>query len=236
MEKKTVLIQGALEVETEELVSHLTDMTRREIGGFPFWEGTWAGETLVVCRTGVGTIAAACAATLGIQAFRPRVLINQGIAGSHSRDLHVGDVVVGERCIPIHDLITPMRKAGEGSDPAAWALWDPATGKAPAPVPADPAWVARFAKAPYAGGNKVTGTLGCGDVFNREADRIAWLRDRAGELCEDMESLSAYKVCGWLGVPCVGLRIISNNELTGEAYDREVGVALQRFVLEVLKG
>jgi len=37
-------------------------------------------------------------------------------------------------------------------------------------------------------------------------------------------------------VPCLGLRIISNNELTGEPYRREVGEDLQDFILPALAG
>ena len=50
------------------------------------------------------------------------------------------------------------------------------------------------------------GTLGSGDLFSREADRIAWLRARFGELCEDMESAAVYQACAAHGVPVVGLR------------------------------
>ena len=64
--------------------------------------------------------------------------------------------------------------------------------------------------------------------------KVLDVRERAGEDCEDMESLAAYRVCRRFAVPCLGLRIISNNELTGEAYRREVGEDLQDFLLSVL--
>ena len=60
------------------------------------------------------------------------------------------------------------------------------------------------------------------------------LREQAGEDCEDMESLAAYRICQRFGVPCLGLRVISNNELTGEVYRRTVGEDLQDFILAVL--
>lgn len=49
-----------------------------------------------------------------------------------------------------------------------------------------------------------------------------------------MESAGCYVSCARLGVPCAGVRIISNNELTGEAYQREMGLVLQRFLLGAL--
>ncbi|MFQ8758582.1 MAG: hypothetical protein ACLSAF_03025 [Intestinimonas sp.] len=41
------------------------------------------------------------------------------------------------------------------------------------------------------------------------------MREHAGERCEDMESIASYQLCHRFGTPCIGLRIISNNELTG---------------------
>lgn len=124
-----------------------------------------------------------------------------------------------------------MRKVGEGSDPFAWS-----PGENPVVLESDPELVRLLLAAPYEDGKKVGGTLGSGDMFTREADRILWLNRRFGQQCEDMESAGTYVACARLGVPCVGVRILSNNELTGEAYRRAVGVRLQRFLLDVLVG
>lgn len=228
-----VLIQGAMDVETGYLVSRLEAPKEYVFGGFRFWRGSCRGLELVVSRTEIGTICAACATALGIREFAPVAVVNQGVAGGHSEVLHVGDIVVGRSCVHLHDLITPPKGEGAGFDAADWAFHEH-SGPAPLTLQADPVWAERFEAAPYEGGAKVSGRLGSGDVFNREYDRILWLHERAGELCEDMESIGTYQVCHRFGVPCVGLRILSNNELTGEPYQREVGVTLQKFVLEAL--
>lgn len=232
--KGPILIQGAMDVETDWLCAQLEDVRESVRGGFRFWRGRADGLGFVVSRTEIGTIAAASATTLGIEAFRPMVVINQGTAGSHSEQLHVGDIVIGRSCVHINDLKTPRQGRGEGSDPFQWEFHDHTDGAEPLIYEGDPAWCARFEKAPYPDGAKVSGRLGGGDLFSREYDRILWLRDRGGHLCEDMESIAAYQVCHRFGVPCVGLRIISNNELTGEPYQRETGLRLQRFIWEGL--
>ena len=107
-----VLIQGAMEVETDWLVSRLECPEAFSWGGFQFWRGDFQGLDLTVSRTGIGTIYAAGATAVGIEKFHPRVVINQGIAGSHCESLHVGDIVVGESCIHIHNLKTPPRESG----------------------------------------------------------------------------------------------------------------------------
>ena len=231
-----ILIQGAMDVETDRTVERLEGFRAETVAGFRFWRGWYAGAELVVSRTEVGTVSAAAATVLGIQRFSPRLVLNQGTAGAHRPDLHVGDIVVGRTCVDIQSVLMPRRGTGEGMAPAAWQLWDFDADTPPAVLEGDALWAERFETAPYTGGRVLPGRLGTGDVFNREHDRIEWLRERAGEDCEDMESLAAYRVCRRFGVPCLGLRIVSNNELTGEPYRREVGEELQEFILTVLSG
>ena len=231
-----ILIHGAMDVETDRAVGRLEDRREESIAGFRFWYGRYAGLDLVVSRTEVGMVSAAAATVLGIQRFTPSLVLNQGTAGAHRSDLHVGDIVVGRTCVDIQSVLMPKRGAGEGMEPAAWTLWDFDADMPPTALEGDARWAERFEAAPYAGGQVLAGRLGTGDVFNREHDRILWLRAQAGEDCEDMESLAAYRVCRRFAVPCLGLRIISNNELTGEPYCREVGEDLQDFILPALAG
>ena len=84
--------------------------------------------------------------------------------------------------------------------------------------------------------NKVyTGTIGSGDVFNREIDRIDWISNNFGNLCEDMESIGVYSVCNKFNIPCIGIRIISNNEITGEELDENQAIILQELLVESLE-
>ena len=78
-----ILVQGAMDVETEWLTAQLEAPEETELGEFPFWRGTCRGRELVVSRTGVGMVRAAAATALGIQRFAPALVVNQGIAGAH---------------------------------------------------------------------------------------------------------------------------------------------------------
>ena len=229
-----ILIQGAMDVETDWLAAQLEGRRAHAVGSVRFWSGTVGGLDLSVGRTGVGMVNCACATALGVQLFAPALVLNQGVAGGHRADLHTGDIVVGETCTAIHDLETSVRGRGAGMEPGLWQLRDHAADGPPRVYRGAPEWAARFLAAPYSGGRKIAGRLGSGDVFNREHDRILWLREQAGQDCEDMESAAAYQVCAALGVPCLGVRILSNNELTGEPYQREMGLRLQALVLKVL--
>lgn len=226
-----ILLQGAMKVETDWLVSQLEHCEAVTLGGYCFWKGHYRGRELMVSRTEVGELNAACATTLGILRFAPGAVINQGIAGSHSEELHIGDIVVGESCIHINDWETPLKGRGEGTDPLSWSR-----GMVEALLlPGDAALLECVLSAPYGGGELIKGRLGSGDIFSREYDRILWLREKCGHLCEDMESIAVYQVCRRFSIPCLGVRIISNNELTGEAYTPSVGEELQKLLLKALQ-
>lgn len=227
-----ILIQGAMEAETDWLTSQIEYCKDMTVGGYRFWKGSYQGRELVVSRTEIGELNAACVTTLGILHFAPSAVINQGIAGSHSEEVHIGDIIVGESCIHINDWETQLKGRGEGTDPLSWSrgMVDPLL------LYSDAALLERFLSSCYGGGKLIKGRLGSGDLFSREYDRILWLRKKCGHICEDMESIAVYKVCQRLSVPCLGVRIISNNELTGELYTPAVGKELQRFILELVFG
>ena len=226
-----ILIQGAMEVETDWLRARLEGAEEQTLGGYSFWTGRRGGMTLVISRTGIGELNAACATVLGIEHFHPRAVLNQGIAGAHDENLHIGDIVVGEACVHINGWETPPRGKGEGCAPLSWIP----CGKTCPTLPGDSGLAAHLLSRPYEGGRLLGGRLGSGDVFSREYDRIVWLREKWGHLCEDMESVAVYQACRRLKTPCLGVRVISNNELTGEPYTRSVGEELQRFVLSAVE-
>lgn len=79
------------------------------------------------------------------------------------------------------------------------------------------------------------GTLGSGDAFNREIDRINWISSTFDSLCEDMESIGVYLACQQFNVPCIGIRIISNNEIIGEELDEDQAIYLQKLLIDFIR-
>lgn len=78
------------------------------------------------------------------------------------------------------------------------------------------------------------GILGSGDVFNREIDRIFWINNIFETCSEDMESIGTYSVCNKFNIPCVGIRIISNNEILLEKLDETKAIELQIILIDIL--
>lgn len=154
------------------------------------------------------------------------------IQGAYREDIHVGDIIIGKKCCNINAYKMPIKPKGEGSNPFEWKL----NKRAQEIKFADLKLVDIFEKLLIdTNKNKVyKGILGSGDVFNREIDRMLWINDIFNNDSEDMESIGCYSVCEKFNIPCVGIRIISNNELLQEKLDKEKAIELQELLLNVI--
>lgn len=233
MENKTVLIQGAMDIEIQALLEKLEKQEKIVISDYEFYTGKFKNCNVIISKTLIGTINATIATTIGIEKFKPNIVINQGIAGAHRESIHTGDIIIGEKCCNINAYSMPSKDRGEGSNPFEWEQ----NKRAKEIKSADYELVQKFQnflKEKHK--SKVyTGTIGSGDVFNREIDRIDWISSNFGNICEDMESIGVYSVCNKLNIPCIGIRIISNNEITGEELDENQSISLQELLAESLE-
>ncbi len=230
MENELLLLQGAMGIELDVYIESLTEVEELEFNGFLFWKGRLAGKSVVISKTEMGVLNATIATMTAIEQFRPDYVINQGTAGGHVEDIHTNDIVIAQKAEYLNSLIMPEKKEGEGSDSLLW-FFDK---KIPA-MEADESLIQYFQKEEYKQGNLLTGTIGTGDIFSREADRIHWIHQEKDNLCEDMETYAVYQVCQRLQVPCVSIRVISNNELLGESFDRNSARVLQKHILKCIQ-
>ena len=221
----TILVQGAMQEEIELLARMLPGGRWTEQKGYSFYETGLHETKIILSLTQVGILHACISTMLGIERYKPDALINQGTAGGHVRTLEIGDIVIGETAVYINSMQSPIRKKGAGSNALEW-------------IPLEPKLVRAAEQTPYAG-TLLRGRLGSGDLFSRETDRIDLLHAQFGQLCEDMESAAVYKVCHLYRIPVIGIRIISNNELTGrhEAPElfRQAQEKLQGFLYRYLQ-
>jgi adenosylhomocysteine nucleosidase len=242
-----VVVQGAMPIEVDKLVSRLEGVTVETVGAWTFWRGTLDGRPVVVSKTLKGGANAAAATALAVERFRPLAILNQGTAGGHDPDLRVYDVVLGASAVSLGAFKSPYRQAGAGSAPLDWvplaltasegsAGNDPRAQKV-ARFPGDEALLAaaRRAAPAYKRGRVVEGVIGSSDSWNSEIDLIASYRSRFGTSVEEMETAPAAQVAGLLKVPFLGIRVVSNNITNGAGYDAGAAEACQDFVYEVLR-
>lgn len=230
---KKILIQGAMPSEISYYLEQncFEQVQEVNIHGFSFYQTTVDDRMIWIQLTKMGTIHATMATMTALYEFMPDLVINQGTAGAQVPELTRGDVIIGEQAVDVHSLEMPARDYGEGMAPVDWQ------GMYTEYISADETLVQVFQKEIAKRMDRhsaVTGILGTGDLFSKEKDRIIWLHDTFNNLSEDMESYAVYKVCREFNVPCISIRVISNNELNGEKFDSAMALELQRCIWDVL--
>lgn len=231
---KTIVIQGAMPCEVAELLTFLQSqgkVSQEEFGGYLFHSAPFHSHRIVVSPTGIGMANAAAATTLAMLKYAPTYLLNQGLAGAHREHLRCGDLILGKETLSIHSFQKPLAEKVQHF--SQWQSCDFFTPTSP--FQADPTLLDFFHNAKYNGGDKLQGVIGTGDVWNREAEYIHWLVAQRGSHCEDMESTAVYQIAQKFSTPVLGLRIISNNELTHLPYDEGQAQVLQQFIISNLE-
>lgn len=238
----SILVQGAMETETDYLTGQLADAVCVTVGNWKYTTG-FLGERrvpVIVSRTYQGMANAAAATALALTHFAPCAVINQGIAGGHAKELHVGDLVVGEKVVPMGAVMQEFRPEGDGIAPLGFTplfleIYDKekaATEKVFA-FDCDERMVA--AAGTVKTGLRVhKGVLGSADEWNNQIDWIAVMRERYHTAAEDMESAAAAQMCRSFHVPFIGIRIISNSIVNGEEFDESKALFVQKFVADYI--
>ena len=229
MNKKTIIIMAAMDVESDFLIQKLKNITYEKINKYEFHKGTINNYPVIICNCHIGTINATLATSIAIQKYNPLAIISQGTAGGHSKNVHRGDIVIGESCINIASCKTTYKSENEGSNPFEWEIQNFDGSETLKYQKANIKLVDICKTIHYTDGNIHIGTIGSGDIWNREIDRILWFHEKYGTLCEDMESIAIYTAANQFDIPVIGIRIISNNEILGETYERNLGKKSQEF-------
>ena len=242
--QRPILLEGAMNIETDVFVRALKNpVVYRELN-YLFIAGTYKNYPVVVVRTEQGLANAAASTALAIRKFNPVAVINQGTAGSHDPNLHVGNIVVGSHSIEATSFKTAYSPAGTGIDFTQQEMrgtfaFDESSGKFQrySEYHADPTlFNMAFAVAnTHEGFNVVSGTIGTSDSWLNCVDYINFLHEKYGTSCEEMETNAVAQICHTASIPFVGIRVISNSALTGEDFSVESATVAQDFVLLVVE-
>lgn len=239
----SILIQGAMDTETEYLIAHLEDGACITLGNWKFHTG-FLGENrepIVISRTYQGMVNAAAATSLALVHFAPKAVINQGIGGGHDTRFHRGDIVLGERVVPMGAVMRHFSEAGAGIDetdfePLEIEIYNRKKGllEKVLDFPCDGTLLA-IAERVNAPCRTSRGVLGSADEWNNQLDWIALLRERYQTASEDMESAAAAELCLSYGIPFIGVRILSNSIVNGEEFDESVGIDGQKYIISYVE-
>jgi len=236
-----IVVQGALDWELQPLISALENKEEIQIASWTFWRGWIGKKRVVVSRTEIGTINAVAATTLAILNFRPKLIINQGTAGASDPDLKVYDIVIGESTVDYGSYRSEPAREGEGVSlsrrtPIPHRLR--IDGREITPFqkfPGDQEAVEIALTAPYKRGRLLKGVIGSAFEYNREIDRLNWVRKTFGAISEDMESAFSAGVAVGFKTPFVAIRIISDSEFYAPELQRSAGEYCAAFVVDVIR-
>jgi adenosylhomocysteine nucleosidase len=244
-----IMIQGPMPIEAEYFAGLLTNVRIEKSGNATFYLGELEGYPIVVAQTGKGLENTAAATAIGIERYKPLAIINQGTSGGHDPALQVGDIVLGKRAVNTSNFKTTKRALGQGSTPLQWVPMDimassgsAGEGKGAADAEKiryyagnqDLLAAANAVKNQYTRGKVVEGTIGSGNFWNNELDRIAWLHKNFGTSVEEMESSAAAQIALAYQTPFLGIRVLSNNLTNQGHYDPTTATACQQFVKQVV--
>lgn len=207
-----------------------------EAGQRTFYEGTWAGQDVVLVLSRVGKVSAAITTMLLLERFGVTHVIFSGVAGAVDPRLRVGDVVIADGLIQ-HDM---------DARPLFPRFEIPLLGKtrfeaglhAPAEAAAARYLGGRFSdevpdgkRAAFGIGHPAVyrGLIVSGDQFIADPARTAALREALpGALCTEMEGAAVAQVCHEVGgIPTAVIRIISDQA------DHSAAIDFLRFMDEV---
>lgn len=240
-----VLIQGAEWPEVQDLIAALgPGAEQRQIGNYRFWVGTIGPHRVAISLTGQALINCTIATVVGVEEFRPRLLINQGTSGAQVPGLALHDIVVGRRCVDYSIYATPVRAAGQGSRPLEWRpsaqiLPDPATGRHvayPQGFAGDPEMIERALRTPNPEGRVRAGVIGSAHEVNLELDRVRWSHDTFGLDVEEMESAHVAALARAYGIRYIAFRVVSDAPYDGIEFQPEAARVTGRFTVRFVTG
>ena len=194
-------IIGAMDVEVAILRSMMKNARTETVSGIDFIIGSLEGRRVVLARSGV---AALCAQTM-ILKFGVTEIVNSGVAGTLTPELHIGDVAISTACVQ-HDMDTS-------------AVGDPVgliSGINMIELPADTKIADELDRVCAAANvNHRLGVIASGDQFVHTTERREWIVSTFKASAVEMEAAAIAQVCFVNKIPFAAIRVISD-EASGD--------------------
>lgn len=202
-------ILGAMDIEVDGLKVLATDVTEEIVSGKTFILGKIHGRDVVIAKCGIGKVNAALGAEAMILKYSPELVINTGVAGSLTRDLSIGDIVIADNVCQ-HDFDTSPLGDPIGLIPEVNLI----------KIPADNDAVCKLEGVISKLGLKsLTGTVASGDAFIASSEKKDFIVSTFNALACEMEGASIGQVCAVNGVPFAVLRALSDSADEGSCSD-----------------
>ncbi len=194
----------ALSIEVDGIVSLMQNKSEKTIAKMKYIKGEIFGREVVTTECGIGKVNAAMSTQVMIDYFCPNVIINSGIAGSVSREISIGDIVISTDCVQ-HDF-----DGTQMGDPKGLIQFND---EKRIDLPADKKTADKLYNAcqSLADTKVLKGTIATGDIFVADKAMRQDIADTFGALACEMEGGAVAQVCYRNNVPFAILRCISDD-------------------------
>ncbi len=202
-------ILGAMDIEVDGLIATATDIKKKTVSGITFYECKIHGKDVVIAKCGIGKVNSALSCEAMILNFNPSLIINTGVAGSLSKTLKIGDIVLSSDVCQ-HDFDTSPLGDPIGLLPGVNMV----------KIPASKSALDGFIQAAKnLGLNHDTGTVASGDQFISSKEQKDFIVDNFGAIACEMEGGSIGQVCKQNETPFLVIRALSDSADEGAVGD-----------------
>jgi len=237
-----ILFVIAMKIEFNYLLTKFSNISEYKLGEYTYYQIELKNKTIYLLHSGIGEISTSISLTKFLNKIKPDIIINAGTSGAHDKKLNVGDIVLASEVINVNSVETMFKEENEESNSLNWQIKtfieDGVTKNFEGEYKVyygDKNLISKLKDI----GNKegmmmYEGRVASGDIWNKEKVRIKHLNEKYLTLCEEMEICSVYIICQQENIPCAGIKIISNNEMNGQKYDRNITEKLDEFLYKII--
>lgn len=196
-----IAIMVAMDKELQLLLSVMPNNKEVRVGTQNYFLGEIGNHKVVVGKCGIGKVNAALNTLRIINEIHPDLVINTGVAGGASLDMHVGDVLAADK-IAYHDVW-----CGPGTE----------YGAADGYGRFFQAWQPGLDAIKKMNGEVKFGLICSGDKFIHTEEEVKEIRSKFPEvLAVDMESAAISHACAQTHTPCLIIRVMSDTPGSGD--------------------
>jgi len=205
--KETVAIIGAMSAEVSTIAENMSNTKENQQNNFKIITGELGRYKIALSKSGIGKVCAGTTTQFIIDKYRPKYIINVGIAGGLSSDLKAGDTIIAEKMVQ-HDFdVTafgcPKGYMDNGIEPDKPTIFY-----------SDKKLIEKFLKDK----SLKLGTIATGDIFVNDKTLKKSIKNEFHADAADMESAAIAQAAQRNNTPVIILRTISDglDETTNE--------------------
>ncbi|MCR5265143.1 MAG: 5'-methylthioadenosine/adenosylhomocysteine nucleosidase [Cyanobacteria bacterium RUI128] len=202
-QKETIAIIGAMDIETEAVSARLSHAKQiKTSADFQITTGNIGKYKIILTKSGVGKVNAAITTQYIIDKYKPKYIINTGLAGSLTKNLTTGDIIIAEKTIQ-HDFDLTAFGNHKGY------MGNGTNADKPTEYFSDKNLISKFKNI---NSDITIGTIATGDVFVTDVQTKENIRKLFNADAADMESAAIAQTANRNNVPVIVIRTISDGK------------------------